>query len=320
MTQAADKRPEGRTPFTILTGFLGAGKTTVLNRVLGDPGGRRIAVLVNELGRIAIDSKLIIGEGGDVLELAGGCICCRVDIKNDLWDGIADVIRRSRPDHVVLETTGIAEPPAITAGFDRFDLTELVSPAGVVCVVDAVAGAATLVEREEARVQVESADRIMLSKLDLVEPGALAATHRDLGTINPEAERASFPSGAEGTRALTRWLLESRALRRRAASAAAHRHGQLAAAAFVDRGTLAAEPLLALFEELAPGLLRVKGFVNLSGESRRGFLELAGGRLTLECREPWGEDERRTELVVIGEGLDEASLRRRLWACSSGSD
>src|SRR5687768_18061754 len=106
-------------PFTILTGWLGAGKTTTLNRMLSAPHGRRIAVLVNELGRIAIDSRLIVRRGGDVLELAGGCVCCKVDVKSDLWDGIAEVVARSRPEQVVLETTGIAMPGAILDGMDR---------------------------------------------------------------------------------------------------------------------------------------------------------------------------------------------------------
>ena len=97
-----------RVPFTILTGWLGAGKTTALNAMLAAAHGRKIAVLVNELGRISIDTQLIIGRGNDVLELAGGCVCCSVDLKNDLWDGIGDIVARSQPDCVVLETTGIA--------------------------------------------------------------------------------------------------------------------------------------------------------------------------------------------------------------------
>src|SRR5215813_15144580 len=84
--------------------------------MLGATHGQRIAVLVNELGRISIDTQLIVGRGGDVLELAGGCVCCKVDIKNDLWDGIGDIVKRSSPDAVVLETTGIAEPAAILDG------------------------------------------------------------------------------------------------------------------------------------------------------------------------------------------------------------
>src|SRR5439155_15367481 len=132
-----------RVPFTILTGWLGAGKTTALNRMLGAPHGKRIAVLVNELGRISIDTQLIVGRGGDVLELAGGCVCCKVDIKNDLWDGIGDIVTRSAPgrqiDCVILETTGIAEPAAILDGLVRVreSVRERIRPAGVICVVDA---------------------------------------------------------------------------------------------------------------------------------------------------------------------------------------
>jgi G3E family GTPase len=162
-----------RVPFTILTGWLGAGKTTALNRMLGAPHGRRIAVLVNELGRIAIDSRLILGRGGDVLELAGGCICCKVDLRSDLWDGIGEVVRRSAPEHVVLETTGIAEPAAILDGLDRVveEVRARILPAGVVCVVDGEAGAAQLDRRDEAREQVIAADRVMLSKLDVAAGG-----------------------------------------------------------------------------------------------------------------------------------------------------
>src|SRR3954454_12009855 len=108
-----------KVPFTILTGWLGAGKTTALNRMLGARHGKRIAVLVNELGRISIDTQLIIGRGGDVLELAGGCACCQVDIKNDLWDGMDDTVAHSSPDWLILETTDIAEPAAILDGLIR---------------------------------------------------------------------------------------------------------------------------------------------------------------------------------------------------------
>ncbi len=133
-------------PFTILTGFLGVGKTTTLNRMLAAPHGRRIAVLVNELGRIAIDTRLIVARGSDVLELAGGCVCCKVDLKSDLWDGIGEVVARSQPTQVVLETTGIAEPDAILDGLARVPaaVRARILPAGVIAVVDAEAGAAQL--------------------------------------------------------------------------------------------------------------------------------------------------------------------------------
>jgi len=300
-----------RVPFSILTGFLGAGKTTVLNRVLGATHERRIAVLVNELGRVAIDSRLIVKRGGDVLELAGGCVCCKIDVRNDLWDGVYDVIERSKPDHVVLETTGIAEPASIVAGIDAKRL----EAAGVACVVDADAGSAQLDRRQEAVAQVQTADRLMLSKLDLADPSQVPLLHARLASINPDAERVGFPDGDEGTAALVRWLLEVRSA---AGRPRGHRHEhlrQITAATYVDAAPLLAAPLLAAVQALRDRLLRVKGFVNVHGESRRGYLELAGNQLELRYGEPWDHTPPLTELVLIGEHLDEAVVRRRLWAC-----
>lgn len=312
-----------RVPFSILTGFLGAGKTTVLNRMLSAPQGRRIAVLVNELGRIAIDSRLILSQGGDVLELAGGCVCCKIDVKNDLWDGIADVIRRSRPDHVVLETTGIAEPAAIIEGFERLPEAERerVLVAGVICLVDAEAGAARLDRRDEIRAQIELADRLLLSKLDVAPPGNVEALHARLREMNPDAELASFPLTEEGTSALTHWVLAQRELgsRGHARATHAHRGGQLVAVSFVEDAPLLAGPVMALVQELGDRLLRAKGFLHVAGEPRRAFLEVAGTRTTLGYQEPWGSEPPRTELVLIGEGLDEAALRRQLWACRAAA-
>lgn len=310
-----------RVPFTILTGFLGAGKTTALNRLLGQNVGRRVAVLVNELGRVAIDGRLIADAGGDVLELAGGCVCCKLDVKNDLWDGIADVVARSAPDHVVLETTGIAEPPALIEGLARLPpaLAEQIVPAGVICVVDVETCPEVLARREEARIQVACADRLLLSKLDRARPGEVAEAHRILAGENPRAERASFPASPEGDRALAAFLLARAAIAPARAAAHAHRHGQLTAACFADPAPLLAGPLLAAVEALRPRLARVKGYVHLAGDDRRGFLELAGTELSLRPGAPWGEgEERRSEIVFIGDDVDDDALAGRLWACRAG--
>lgn len=317
-----------RVPFTILTGWLGAGKTTALNRMLAAPHGRRIAVLVNELGRISIDTQLIIGRGGDVLELAGGCVCCKVDIKNDLWDGIGDIVARSAPDHVVLETTGIAEPAAILDGLVRVPdaVRERIVPAGVICVVDAETGATAVRTRDEAREQAASADRVMLTKLDVATPDAVRNTHATLDEFAPHAERASFPADDAGSLAMTSWITDVRKLRawttRKHDDDDAHDHGhhhggQLVAVTFSDDAPLVGERVMAVIDSLGERLVRAKGFVNLAGEARRGFVERAGIRTSLELRDAW-DGERRTELVLIGDDLDEAALQRALWACRAG--
>src|SRR5215210_6035107 len=100
-------------PLVILSGFLGAGKTTVLNRVLAAQRRYRLAVIVNELGRIDIDGRVLKANAGDVVELAGGCVCHEVRTQEELWGALDEVIARSRPERIVLETTGIAEPQAI---------------------------------------------------------------------------------------------------------------------------------------------------------------------------------------------------------------
>jgi G3E family GTPase len=305
-------------PLLLLTGFLGAGKTTTLNRVLGRQHHLRIAVIVNELGRIDIDGRLIRARAGDVMELVGGCVCHEVRVQSELWAAIDEVVRRARADLVLLETTGIAEPWSILEGLAA--LPEGTAPAvaaGVICVVDAAAGLRQLARHEEARAQVEAADRVLLTKLDLAGPDDLIALHRELAQRNPAAERASFPPTEQGTAALCPWLLDTRA--RPAASRATarrpHAHGQLTAVAFTDEAPLVAEPLLRVIEALGGALVRAKGFVRVAGESRRGFLERAGDATTLRLLEPWGSDTPRTEIVLIGEGLDAAALQRQLWAC-----
>ncbi|HTL38190.1 MAG TPA: GTP-binding protein [Kofleriaceae bacterium] len=357
-----------RVPFTILTGWLGAGKTTALNRMLGASHGKRIAVLVNELGRISIDTQLIVSRGGDVLELAGGCVCCKVDIKNDLWQGIAEIAERTRPDHVVLETTGIAEPAAILESLASvrrarqrpIDITtdqaaeaedieddaiaakrlreqraarERIVPCGVVTVVDAESGGNALDTREEAAAQVVAADRVLLSKLDVATAEAARHTHEFLDKLAPEAERASFPDDAAGSLALTKWILEERPLRAWSPQGthdhshdhdgdAGHHHGnQLVAFSFSEDAPLVGERVMAVIEQLGSRLVRAKGFVRLAGDNRKGFVERAGIRTELRYLEPWPADATpKTELVLIGDDLDEAALRRALWACRAAGD
>ena len=325
-----------RVPFTILTGWLGAGKTTALNRMLAAQHGKRIAVLVNELGRISIDTQLIIGRGGDVLELAGGCVCCKVDIKNDLWDGIGDIVARSSPDAVVLETTGIAEPAAILDGLVRVPgaVRDRIQPAGVICVVDAEAGARAVETRDEARAQATSADRVMLAKLDVADHDAVRRTHAILDTLAPHAERAAFPTDDAGARAMTAWVIEPRKLRAWTERKRGQDHGegddhdpghdhghdhhhgnQIVAVTFCDDAPLVGERVLAYLESLGERLIRAKGFVHLAGDARRGFVERAGIRTELRHDGVWGSGARRTELVLIGDDLDEAAVHRALWAC-----
>jgi len=305
-----------RVPMLVLTGFLGAGKTTALNRVLAAlrPGGRRIALLVNDLGRVNVDAALLAARGSDLIELSGGCVCCKVDLQDDLWRGIHDLVRRARPDHVVLETTGIAEPVALLDGLAQQDG---LAAAGVVCVIDAEVGARVLASRDEARGQVQVADRVLLTKLDLASAEQALATRaavRELGGAH--GELASFPAGPQGDFELAQWMLETRAPGTRARPPVRrHGHGQLVAFSFACEQPLVEPALADVLGGVGPALLRAKGFVRLAGRGR--VLVQRAGERTVFTDAPGETAAHGSELVLIGDGLDESALRRALWACTA---
>ena len=194
------------------------------------------------------------------------------------------------------------------------------------CLVDAETGAEAVVRREEARAQALTAERVMLAKLDVAGAEAVRRTHAVLDEVAPEAERASFPDDDAGALAMTAWVLETRRLRAWATRAHDHDHAhgahhhasQLLAVTFADDAPLVGERVLAVLEGLGERLVRAKGFVHLAGDARRGFIERAGVRTALSHQGPWGDAPRRTELVLIGDDLDDAAVRRALWACRAG--
>jgi G3E family GTPase len=186
-------------PLTVLTGFLGAGKTTLLNALLGRPEMADTAVLINEFGEIGLDHLLVETLDGEAVLLNAGCLCCTV--RGDLLralDGLWERILAGRAiRRVIVETTGLADPAPILATLmadPRLGLRFVLD--GVVTVVDARAGEATLDTQEEAQRQAAVADRIVLSKTDLAAPEAIARLEARLRALNPVAPILHAASGA----------------------------------------------------------------------------------------------------------------------------
>lgn len=179
-------------PVTILTGFLGSGKTTLLNRILKEPHGHRIAVIENEFGAEGVDNDLLLQEREEqIVEMNNGCICCTV--RGDLIRILGDLKQRRdagdiRFDRVIIETTGLADPgPVAQTFFLDDDIADYYLLDAVVTVVDAAHGERQLDEHKEAQEQVGFADRILLSKVDLVDEARQTALRQRLARINPRA-------------------------------------------------------------------------------------------------------------------------------------
>jgi len=178
-------------PATILTGFLGAGKTTLLNRILSEHHGQRIAVIENEFGEVGVDGGLLFQGEEQIVEMNNGCICCTV--RGDLVRILGDLSKRNddgdlRFDRVIIETTGLADPaPVAQTFFVEDDIRDRYTLDAIITVVDAVHGMQQLDEHHEALEQVGFADRILLSKTDLVSPEAVHAITTRVRQMNPRA-------------------------------------------------------------------------------------------------------------------------------------
>ncbi|MBV9119835.1 MAG: GTP-binding protein [Chloroflexi bacterium] len=176
-------QPEQRLPVTIITGFLGTGKTTLVNRILSDPDADRVAVLVNDFGAVSIDAHLLQNRDGPMVHLANGCICCASG--GDLRRALRAVLEaRPAPRSVVIETTGLADPRPVASSLESADRLAL---AGVVTLIDAENFDRNLELAEAAYSQITSADLLLLNKTDLASPSTLPLMHEGLRHLNVDA-------------------------------------------------------------------------------------------------------------------------------------
>jgi G3E family GTPase len=194
-------------PVSVLTGFLGAGKTTLLNRLLKEPTLADTAVIINEFGEVAIDHLLVEQASDGIIQLSDGCLCCTV--RGDLVDTLADLVDRlqtgriAKLARVVVETTGLADPaPVLQSIMAHPALVQAFRLDGVITLVDAVNGEATLDAHVEAVKQAAVADRIVLTKTDLADAAAIEALRARLRQINPGAVVLDVNATGTGAAAL----------------------------------------------------------------------------------------------------------------------
>ena len=336
-----------KTPVTIITGFLGAGKTTLVRHLLRNPGGRRLAVLVNEFGDVGVDGELI-RECADVncpeasiLELTNGCICCTV--ADDFIPTIERLLAQDPPpDHILIETSGLALPKPLLKAFDWPDLRSRITIDGVITVADAEAVAAGLFapdpERpgntgDEAEVdhetplsevfedQINCADLVLLSKADLADAEELAQARAAIA--HTAARQLPIINLVDG-QIDARVVLGIGAAAEDSIDARPSHHDGFPEHDHDDFDTIIIDmpeiddpgAFAGKVEALARAqkILRLKGHVAVAGKPLRLLVQAVGPRVRHQFDRPWGAQLRQGRLVVIAEtgDLDEGALRAAL--------
>ncbi len=332
-------------PATVITGFLGAGKTTLLRHVIEHAGGRRLAIIVNEFGSIGIDSELLRGcgipacEEADIVELANGCLCCTVaDEFLPAMEALLD--RAEPPEHIVIETSGLALPKPLLKAFGWPSVRSRVTVDGVVTVLDGPAVAAGHFADDPAAVarqraadpqldhdnplaevyedQLQSADLVVLNKSDLLDEATLTRLRAEIGGALPRAVRMVAaregrvdPAVLLGLHAAAEDDLAARPSHHDAEDGE-HEHDDFESFVVPLLDTGAPEALVARLRAVAEAhsVLRIKGFAAVRGKPMRLAIQGVGGRFRHEFDRAWREDESRAgQVVVIGKtGLDRAAI------------
>lgn len=359
---AAPAKSSGRAPIripvTLVTGFLGSGKTTMINAALRAPKMARTVVVVNEFGEVGLDHQLVTASSDQVMVLENGCLCCTVrgDLIGTLNGLYHDRAAGRIPsfDHVVIESSGLAEPgPVLQAFLSEPTLDGLYRVATVITLVDAVNWKETAERHDEALRQVAFADKVVLTKLDLPgEVGLEAAVRADIADLNPVAEVMSIDLSPKIVASLLTtpgfdaadpkadprpWLKLTQHLARQEAeqhhghdhhhdhdhdhdhaghTAHYHLRGKgIESFVLLREKPLSREELQFLLDgitqNLGPGLLRVKGLVNIADETGRPAVIQGAQHLlhTMTWLERWPDKDHRTRIVFITQGITGAELR-----------
>ncbi len=335
-------------PVTIITGFLGSGKTTLIRHLMTNSNGKRLAVLVNEFGTAGVDGDILKSCADancpeeNIVELANGCICCTV--ADDFIPTMEALLARPvRPDHILIETSGLALPKPLLKAFDWPAIRSRITVDGVIALADAEAVAAGRFAPDPAAVaaqrendkgldhdtplgevfedQIACADIILLTKSDLAGADGLSAARAAILAEAPRAvpmlaitDGVIDPVIILGIEAAAEDDLAARPSHHDGEDG--HEHDDFASVV-IEFGDIAdPEGLAAAIQRLAreQNVLRAKGYIAVAGKPMRLLVQAAGERVRVQYDRAWGDAPRRSQLVVIGErgDIDEAAIRTGL--------
>jgi len=341
---------KNKIPITILTGFLGSGKTTLLNYILTEKHGHRIAVIENEFGEVDVDSDLVLASDEEIYQMQNGCICCFVDVRNDLIDVMHKLLKqKDKFDHIIVETSGLADPtPVATAFFADRDVAEEVNLDAIVTLVDAKHIDQHLYDpvldgRDNQAVdQIVAADRIIVNKVDLACDEGLQSLEKDLRGLNQTAPIMRSRYGVVDLDSILNvngfrpsYLRERAELlqididgdedhHHHGGAHHGHHHGHLhdetvGSVSFTFERPFVLDKLQAMLtgylEERGAAAFRTKGILSIAGEDRFFVLQAVHQLFDLRPDSPWQDERRRSKIVFIGRDLDREVIAAKLSAC-----
>lgn len=323
---------DDRIPATILTGALGSGKTTLLNYILNENHGLKIAVIVNEFGEVSIDHHLVAATEEQVVELSNGCICCTV--RDDLANAVSGVLQRAdRPEYILVETTGLADPRPVAQTFLMDELSEQVRLDAIITVVDGDRFFENLELSGTTTDQILAGDIMILNKTDLITPEKLQQVKDVLADLNTAARILETHNAKVDLRLLldVGMFQLKRMLQQTEQSGQqddqlivldnhydGHLHeDDISSVSFVSQRPFDYEKFGYLMQNLPTGIFRGKGILWIDGYEEKLVFHLVGDRSQAVAVGEWGT-KRENKLVLIGKSLDREEIIKMLEACLAG--
>ncbi|MEM7574630.1 MAG: GTP-binding protein [Bacteroidota bacterium] len=328
-------------PVTILTGFLGAGKTTYLNHLLRNNESTRYAIIENEFGEQGIDNELVLHPDETIIQLNNGCLCCTLndnlyDILNELYE------YRDEFDEIVIEATGVADPTGLAQPFIVHPVIKKHFPLkSIICLIDAESIEAQLNETEEALPQITYSDFLLINKIDLIDADKLTFLEQQLKQLNPLAKIASGQKGyfpvievGSSLQKLEELLVEAKTENNSEAASLGfpvqrphHHHHHKHTKEITSHTFVFDQPFeyRRLFQQLlvyltiqSKGLYRMKGVIWLEGKEQQYILQSVGKRMDFEEHRAWKPNEKRQSVIVfIGKQLPVQGIENLLKKCLS---
>jgi G3E family GTPase len=319
------QKPRKRLPVSIITGFLGSGKTTLVNNILQNKKKWKIAIIVNEFGEVGIDNQLMMSTKEDIIELSNGCICCQV--RGDLIETVLKILKKYKNlDYLIIETSGVANPIPVAQTFFLKDLQPVIEMDSIITVVDTLHFKQNM-KKSNAKDQIKAGDIILVNKVDLVKKKEITAVKKAIKKIAPHARivettKSNIPLQLIlniGQFDIKRFLDEKGNWKEED-----HEHDAFGnhidedgVISFMFKTTkpIDMHKFQRFAQHLPESICRSKGIIYFKGIKNKAIYQHVGRRIDVKTDKIWGKEKKQTQLVFIGQDFDPNEIKKQLKKC-----